>query len=337
MAITQIPWTTNFGRTYKITFGTREVEYSSVTSPETVVAPLTVESTRVTTDAMPSDAVSIDNLVDPRGFTFNFESQQVASSNGADSERSNLTLYNLDEESERVLLQPNCVVQVEAGYEGQLTLCYTGDVVSVTPQHNPPETSYKIQLSAAGNAVRNQMINTHYDESISQQDIIKDMALRFSGTSLATYGLNDLSDKYKTGGTGATGSLITNFDAHMQAKGLEYTFSNNKMYIIPYRIKGADWDTFSRTNYTLDADSIKNISDSSDNTKKSDTDTQSKIKKYQINTYYLPVEVGQIVTVPTTEYLKEYAGTYIVKGRRVILQSKGNAWDVVLEVEQIAN
>jgi len=333
----RIPWETNFGRTYRITFGTREVKYRSVTVPDAVVFPLKLTSTTTVTEAMPSDALVIDNLSDPRGFTFNFESQQVASSSGADSEKSNLTLFNLDDESKRVLFQPNCVITVEAGYEGQLTLCYTGDVTSITPIHSPPDISYKIQLSAAGNAIRNQMVNTHYDESISKKDIILDMAQQFAGTSLATYGLNDLNDRYKTGGTGFSGSMITNFDGYMRSQGLEYTFSNNKLFIIPYRLKGEDWVSFKRTNFTLDPDSIKQISDSSDNTKKSSSDVQAKIKKYQINTYYSPIEVGQVVTVPTSEYLKKYAGTYIVKGRRVILQSKGNAWDMVLEVEQVAN
>lgn len=335
MAIDNIPWDTNFDRTYRITFGTREIEYNSVTTPDDVVFPLKKTSTTTITDAVPSDALFLDNLTDPRGFTFLFETQQVASSKGSDSERTNLTLFNLDEESIRVLFQPDAVVMIEAGYQGQLTLCYTGDVSNITPSINPPDTSYKIQLVAAGNAIRNKMINTHYDENVSEKDIILDMAQQFSGTSLATYGLNDYSGRYKTGGTGFSGSMITNFDNYMQSKNLEYTFSNNKLYIIPYRIKGADWDDFKRTNYTLSEGSIKKVSDMSDNTKKSSKEVQAQVKKYRVNTYYLPIEVGQIVTIPDGVNLSEYAGTYIVKGRRVILQSKGNAWDVVLDVEQL--
>ncbi len=283
----------------------------------------------------PSDAVVIDNLTDRKGFTFRFESNQIASSSGASSERSNLILHNLSEEALRVLYQDNAVVIIEAGYEGKTTLCYTGDVVSIQPNRNLPDISYKIQLASEANAVRNTMINTHYDESISTGDIIKDMATRFPSTSLATYGLDDYYSRYKTGGTGFTGSLITNFDNYCRKNNLQYTLSNSKLIIIPFRLKGKDFDTFKSTNFTLAEDSIKHVAPVLDTTKVGNESAQSKIRKLQINTFYLPVEIGQFVTIPYSESLKKYAGTYMVKGRRVILESKGNAWDVVLEVEEL--
>lgn len=327
---TAIPWKNNFQRTYKITIGVRE--YTETKVPPSIVAP---EYRTENETVVPSDAVTFDNLEDPRGFHFKFESQQVASNKGASSENTTLTLHNLTEEVKRILTLPNCVVIIEAGYEGKLTLCYTGDVVSVTPQRNLPDISYRIQLGAEANAVRNTMIATHYDESISEQDIIIDMAGRFSGMSLATYGLDEYSDKYKTGGTGFTGSLVTNFDQYLKKKGLEYTITNSKIYIIPFRIRGKDYADFARTNYTLSEDNIKNISEASDKTRKSNSEVQNKVKKIQINTFYLPIEIGQFITIPNDESLRPYQGTYIVKGRRVILESKGNAWDVVLEAEEL--
>lgn len=336
---TAIPWSNNWQRTYKITLGVREYTPPAEYAPEALAAvtgstyQLQIKSEG---DTIPSEAFTIDNFDDPRGFNFEFENQQVASSAGASTENSHLTLYNLSDEAKRIINQPNCICIIEAGYEGKTVKCYTGDIVSVTPSRNPPDISYRIQLSAQGNVVRNTMINAHYDESLSEKDIIMDMAKRFSGTSLASYGLSDLEDRYKTGGTGATGSLITNFDAHMKKNGLEYTFSNNKLFIIPYRLQGVDYDRFSRTNYTLSEGNIKSVAPVNDFTKKSSDDPQNKIKKLQVNTFYLPIDVGQFITIPTTDTLKEYAGTYIVKGRRVILQSKGNAWDIVLNVEELS-
>lgn len=330
---TTIPWSNNFNRTYKITIGVRE--YTKVHIPTSIVSP-EFAAKSVNESVIPSDAVTMDNLTDPRGFSFRFESQQVASSSGASSENTNLILYNISDEVKRILTLPNCIVIIEAGYEGKLTLCYTGDVVSITPQRNTPDIAYRIQLAAEGNAIRNTMISTHYDESISEQDIIIDMAGRFSGMSLATYGLSEYSDRYKTGGTGFTGSLVTNFDQYLKKKGLEYTITNNKMYIIPFRIRGEDYDAFARTNYTLSESNIKNIVETSDKTRKSNDEVQNKIKKVQVNTFYIPVEIGQFITIPEEETLKPNQGTYIVKGRRVILESTGNAWDVVLEAEELS-
>jgi len=330
----QIPWKSNWNRTYRITLGVREYYKPDYIIPSTIVSP-EFAIPENNGDTIPSDAFEMSNLEDPRGFTFSFDSQQIASSNSASSERSSITLHNLSEEAKRVLFQPNCVCIVECGYEGKLTKTYTGDVVSVLPLRNPPDIAYKIQLSAQGNAIRNTMINTHYDESMSKRDVIIDMAKRFPATSLATYGLEELKGKFKTGGTGATGTLITHWENLMNYYNLEYVMSNNKMYIIPYRLKGKDYDDFARTNFTLDPDSIKNVIDRSDYTKKSSDEPQNKIKKLQINTFYLPIEIGQFITIPTTDVLKEFSGTYIVKGRRMILQSKGNAWDVVLDIEDL--
>lgn len=330
----QIPWENNWNRTYRITLGVREYVKANYLTPELVFTKW-FNVPEDTGDTIPSDAFTVDNLEDPRGFTFSFESQQVASSSGSSSERSTLILHNLSVEAKRILLQPNCICIIEAGYEGKLVKCYTGDVVSVTPTRNLPDITYNIQLAAEGNAVRNTMINTHYEEAMSTEDIIMDMAKRLPAVSVATYGLSEYSDRYKTGGFGFTGQLVHHFDRMMRKHNLEYAFSNNTIYIIPFRLKGADYDDFARTNYELSADSIKLVTDSSDNTKVGSADPQSKVKKLQVNTFYLPVEVGQFITIPTTDVLKEFAGTYIVKGRRIILQSTGNAWDVVLAVEEL--
>jgi hypothetical protein len=259
----------------------------------------------------------------------------MASSQGSDSEDTYLSLFNLNEEEKQILLQPNCVVIVEAGFQGNTALCYTGDVVDVTPLKRPPDVEYRIKLSSGGSSIKDTMINSHYDESISDQDIIRDMGGRFSGLALGTYGLETANGQYKTGGRGFTGSLITNFDKMMARYNLEYSVINGKIVIIPFRWVGEDWSKFQRTNYILNADSIKKITSTSDSRGVSSDDTQAKVKKLQINAFFIPVEIGQFVTIPSDEYNKEFAGTYIVKGRRVILQSKGNAWDVVLEVEEV--
>lgn len=335
---TQLPWSSNWGRSYKVTIGVHEYDaggkvieggYKKV--PTSIAIPYS-DLPKTPSNIIPSKAVFLDNLTDTRGFTFTFETQQMASTKGEASEKSNLTLYNLSSEVVDILNTPNCICIIEAGYEGKTTLCYTGNVVSVLPIRNPPDTTYKVQLTSAGTAIRNTMINTHYDEDMSTKEVVLDMARRFPATAVTTYGLDSQTDRYKTGGRGFTGSLIDNFSKLAREQGLEYIFTNEKIAIIPFKFTSKDKETFLTTNYTLSEGSIKNISRVSDNTKVGNEDIKSKVKKLQINTYYIPVEVGQVITIPKTN---EYLGTYIVKGRRVILQSKGNAWDVVLNVEEI--
>lgn len=331
-----IPWEENWQPTYKITFGTREriKEKKNYTIPASI-ARVGEQSNNISDKIIPSEAITLSNLNDIRGFTFEFESNQVASSAGSSSEASNLTLYNLTEEQVKLLNKDGCVFHIELGFQGKTALAYIGDVVDVVPVHSPPQVAFNITLSAGSLAMGNTMINTVYDESLSEQDIIIDMVGRFSGLSLGSYGLEQQSNYYRTGGTGFTGSLVTNFDRIMAKNNLQYSVMNGKVVIIPYRLRGADYDHFARTNYTLDIDSIKSITESSDRRGQDSSDAKSNVRKLTVNTFFLPVEIGQFITIPSHPSTEHYAGTYVVKGRRIIAQSQGGAWDIVLDVESI--
>ncbi|CAM0043771.1 baseplate hub [Vibrio phage K460] len=326
-----VPWEENWGISYRITFGTRE----SVTYvvPPAIVSPefSKPEDNQV---QVPSQALVKHNLDDPRGFQMEFESSQMATSKGSESEESSLTLYNLSVEELRVINLPNCVFMVEAGFQGKVVLCYTGDVVRVDTDSYPPDVSYRITLSAAGSAMKDTMVNTHYDEGMSAKDVIIDMAGRFSGLAIGSYGLESESNYYRTGGRGFTGDLVTNFDRQMAKYNLQYAVVNGKVAIIPYRWKPEDLSKFNKTNFNIPAENIKGITEVKDNTGQSNDEVNNNLKTIQVNTLFLPVEIGQFITVPDSDYTKEFRGTYVVEGRRFILETDGG-WDVVLQCKEV--
>lgn len=335
--MSNLKWSENFSRSYRISIGTREVTQAKYTINASVVDVSKVQDSDYET--IPSNARKLSNLPSDdaplRGFTFKLNATHKASKQGSDGEISVLDLYNLDNDLISVINQDKCVVIVEAGYQGKVELAYSGDVIKVEPFSQGADIVYRLHVKSGAFDMRNTMATLNYDESLSMEDIIIDMFGRLPNSVLGTYGISDLREENKTGGRGFTGSLISNIDKLAEQYNLNWSHFNGKIVIIPYRLLGEDYDTFARTNYNLPIDTIKSISDAADKQNKGSNDVKSKLRKLQINTFYIPIEIGQFVTIPKSEYTKDYYGTYQVKGRRLILESQGNAWDVVLEVDEL--
>lgn len=336
--MSNLKWSENWNKSYRITIGTREYQKQLYTIQQDIVAisrPLT-DADEVT---VPSDARILSNLEEDgksrRGFTFKFDGVQSLSTSGSNSEKSWLTLYNLDEDMIKVLNLDNCLVIIECGYGGQVELAYSGDVVEVLPHKEGSDDVYRIKCASGAQAMRNTTVSTHYDESLSQRDVIIDMVGRFPGTALGSVGLEDLNDHYRTGGNSFVGTLVTKVDNQMAKHNLSWSHFNGKIVIVPFRLKGEDYNHFSRTNYNIPAESLKSIKAVSQKQGVSTEDSKSKLRHLQVNTFFIPVELGQFITIPDETYTENFSGTYQVKKRRLVLQSKGNAWDVVLEVEEV--
>lgn len=332
-----LPWSENYSRAYKVTVGTRDYIASDYTQAASVIKPKKVLSTgeRV----IPGNARVMSNIVsegyDPRGFTFRLNTVQKVSEKASEAETTQLDLYNIDNDLIQVINHDKCIVIVEAGYQDKVELAYTGDVRRVEVFRQGTDVIHRLHCGSGAIAMRNTIATLSYDEALSAEDIMVDMVGRLPGTALGTYGLSQLKDEKKTGGRGFTGNLITNIDRMASEYNLNYAHFNGKIVIIPYRMIGQDYTTFSRTNYNLPPEILKKVSDVSDKKNKGTTDTKSKLRKLQVNTFFIPIDLGQFITIPNTEYTKEAFGTYQVKGRRVILESTGNAWDVVLEVDEL--
>ena len=117
---------------------------------------------------------------------------------------------------------------------------------------------------------------------------------------------------------------------------MSYAHLNGKIVITPYRLKGKDKSLFARTNYTLDPLSIKRIDPVIERNDIGSKSTKSKLRNLQLTAYYLPVEVGQFITIPLGEDTKDVAGTYQVTTKRTSLSTVlSGDWSVSLIVKEV--
>jgi hypothetical protein len=333
-----LPWKENWSRAYKVTVGTREITHEAYTQREDVfsIGKVTAFDERT----VPSDAVTMGNIESEgfklRGFTFKLNSIQAAKEQGSDGETTQLDLYNLNDEVIRIINKEGCVVIVEAGYQDKTELAYSGDVKRVESFRQGVDVIHRLHCGSGAFAMRNTLANLAYDENVDVADTFKDLCSRLPGTAVSDAGLAGLKGNTKTGGRYFTGTLIDNINKVAAEHNLNYAHYNGKIVIIPYRLTEEDYTSFARTNYNLTPDVIKKISETTDKQDFGANDTTTKLRKLQINTFFIPVDIGQFVTIPDTKYTTQYAGTYQVKKRRTILESFGNAWDVVLEVDEVS-
>ncbi len=333
-------WTENWNRSYKISIGWREYTVANYT----VEAVGVVDITKVTEDdytTVPSDARILGNLesedFDTRGFTFSFDTQQTLSKESNDDENTILKLFNIDDDLITTLNHDNCIVIVEAGYQGYVEQVYSGDVVKVNNSRQGSDHVYEIHLRSGARDVKNTYSSLSYAETMSDKDIIKDLVSRFPNTTLGTIGLEDLSSTYKTGGRTFYGQHIDNLMQIFSEHSLTYVHTNGKINIVPLRLVENDenYENFSKTNYEIPENAFKTIGKVINNSGIGTADSKASKTVLNITTFFLPVEVGQFITIPSGDYVGDYKGTYKVTSRRISLNSSGGAWDSVLEVESI--
>ncbi len=334
-----ILWRDNWEKSYKLSIGTRPYTPEQYTVQELKAIPTSLQRPASSYDGqtIPSNAVEMGNIVadgfDRRGFSFKFNYTNKLSAKGGDSETTVLEIYNPSKKLVEIMTQDRAVVILELGYEQKVALEYSGDIVKVSSRENGADTIYRVLCASGALAMRNTLVNLHYAETVSEQDAILDMIGRFPGTAIGTYGMDDLSGRFRTGGRNFTGSLVTNFDNIMAKNNLSYAHLNNKIVITPYRLLGEDYDRFARTNYTFPVNAIKKITDITKTGDIGSSDINSKLRELQVNVFYTPVELGQFITIPDSEATREYAGTYQIQSKRTVAETTpSGGWDTVLGV-----
>jgi len=340
----------NWQKSYKIQFGVPEYTeddyiFDALSSNFTNIFlgfKNTPEGTKIVVDShtVPENAVTMSNLKEDgnslRGFTFSLDSTRKASTGGnSKGEKSTLQLYNLNKESIDLLNTDNCIMRISAGYGGKTSLCYSGDVVEVLPSRSGNDLKQIIRLQDGATSSKNTAGTVVFDEDMSEKEMIIDLASRFPDASLGFLGLDKLDLKYTTGGQSYQGFLDEIFNKVMARNNLTYTRYNGKINIFPYSIDqaSADFTRLAANTYTLTADTVKSITPASKNGKKKTLETKTKTG-INVNTNYIPIELGQFFTIPE-DVDNKYKGTYLVTGIRTILKSHGNDWDVVLVGESI--
>lgn len=336
----ELPWKENWEPSYRITVGVKP-EVDSYTQQELTTIPQLLQRKELVqgVETKPAYSKFISNLVedgyDRKGYSFSFDGSNSLSKNGSDSENSTLELWNINQEFIDIISTEGAVVLIEAGYQQKVVQFYVGDIVSVRTRRDREGTVHIIKCAAAAHAAKNTVVNLNYPEDVSEKDVIIDMAGRFSGTAIGTVGLEDVKDRYRTGGRTLVGSLVTNFDKIMAKHNLSYAHLNGKIVIVPYRLKGQDYSDFIKTNFTLPLDTIIEIEDTTDKAATGSKDVKAKQRELTLNTFFLPVELGQCVTIPDNDLTKDYKGTYLVKANRSLLDTVSNTWVSVLKLESL--
>lgn len=324
-----LKWDENWLRSYRITFGTREVVlddfYYNV--PSNLARPKTQGTTPDT--VIPSDSISLSNLQsdgqDLRGFYFEFESNLSFESDSASSEDTSIRLKNLPKSVINFMDKEDCLVMVELGYGGEVEVAYTGDLVTYDVNRQGADLEYVIKLSSGSVNKRSTVVNTSYEKGISEKKIIEDLASKFSNTSVVTVGLEDLDKRVTRTKRTFTGDLITNFEALLDRYQLNYAQQNGKIVVIPYRLKSSTVEDLSVKNFELNPPLIHTISDIVDRSGESNTSKKNKKSKIKVTTPYIPIELGQAFTIvpEDSEYLLDFSGTFLLKARKIYASRDG--------------
>lgn len=336
----------NWDRKYRVVFGTPDIDtyvYRNVVATG-IVKVGGVEHKIYDGSTIPSNAVSMSNIVgedDYVGYQFQFKLESVrgmTKSATSSSEKTTLTLYNINQNAIDILNQNGCVVRVYAGYANtELTLAYSGDVTKVTPKYSENDITYQIKCKDGANDSKNTKASIDYSDTMNEKDLILDIINRFPTASRGIIAVDNVDENYVTGGYSHQGPLVDALDYIIYRNNLKCGWFNGRINIVPYEITDGikDYDNLLVTVFSLRPDIIKDISyvNETSNTATNDSTGKAKIA---VNTYYIPVEVGQLITISnmdgteTINRLTEFVGTYNVTGIKTRLDSYGNNWDVAL-------
>lgn len=96
-----------------------------------------------------------------------------------DSESNNsatISVYNLSPQSLAVLMQDNCVIDLQAGYEGDLSTIISGTVSRIYTEHDGCDVCTKIDIIDGLTATRDTNVSISYRGSINGKKILADAA-----------------------------------------------------------------------------------------------------------------------------------------------------------------
>ncbi|MEF1284391.1 hypothetical protein QTN94_10540 [Vibrio sp. M250220] len=326
-------WQEYWGISYRISFGIN-TSLKSNNIDGAIAAPEKQDRDLQELFVLPSKHYVKHNLDDPRGFTFEFEGQQIASAHGNTTEQQILSLYNLSKEEVAELSDPRCVVQIEAGWQGKVVPVFFGTVKRIKTTGLPPDLRYDISLSSAGMQFNNTLLNVRYAEGLSEADVVRDL-IKKGGLNAGTLVINHLEQKkLRSGGRGYREKVDTALNRTLDKHDLIYSVVNGKVNIFPKLWQPIHNDsTLTRTVYDIPVEAIKQITDVTENEMVTEDMGEATARTLTLNMLYENINIGDFITIPNSDYTKEFTGSWIVTGRRTILQSVG-AWDIVLQVEE---
>ena len=319
----------NWNRSYRIVFGTPNVSDADYFKSGTISPSITASSNQ----NIPSNAITISNLATEgraiRGFNFSLSSKRKLASKSKNTEKTTVTLLNLSPDMVSLLHKKHCLIQISAGYNENVSVIYKGYVVDVLVSRTATDVAYSIICKDTGVDIVKAKSTVSIPEKYNAQQALKMLAKLYpSVTSVTIYG-SDLSSKYSSGGWSIDGKVSAEMDKMCKKYGMEYAIQNGQMVIMPKTLTQGSKDSIRlvKNNYTFTEDIIKSV------TKTKSTKKASAVPQYKnvtVRTYLVPFSFSQVFTLPTSDYY-DVSGTYRPKVISYDLNSRGNAWDVIIE------
>lgn len=320
---------TNWGRSYKITFGTPEITPSNFYQSGSKMPGITPLASQY----IPSNAISISNLeVDnsaKRGFHFSLSTKRKLSEKSKDAETSSVTLYNISPTMVALLHKKYCILQVEAGYNEKTALIYKGFVVDILVSRTSTDVAYKIVCKDSAIDTTKAKCSVNIPEKYNAKEALTTLSSLFPTVSSPLVYASFLEEKYAAGGFCFDGKVSSEMERFCKQYKLVYALQNGKMVLLPKNlVQGSkDYNNLVGNNYNFSEDNLKSVTKTK--TTKSSA-TTPEYKNVTIKTYLVPFSFSQVFTLPVSDYY-EMSGTFRPKTIAYSLDSRGSDWDVIIE------
>ncbi len=187
--------------------------------------------------------LQIDDLeIDPRieadlGLRVTF---RVERSTDKEHNKAEVEVYNLGQKTRDRLTNHNVTMKFEAGYQNQLGLVFTGNIIPSGVSHikQGPDWVSKFQAGDGENGLRTSRVNESFGPNTRLTHVIEKLAGKFQGVSVdkakARIKKGDFSGAFKefAGGFNAAGELRTEFDRTMKTAGLTWSIQNGELQLL---------------------------------------------------------------------------------------------------------
>ena len=100
----------------------------------------------------------------------------VSKSVGADQNRIDCTIYGLSEQTRTRMMEPDQVIQIEAGYVDGTEVLAIGDITRAVVEYAPPEIRMVIEAGDGARALRDRKVNLSFAAGASVQRVLDAIA-----------------------------------------------------------------------------------------------------------------------------------------------------------------
>lgn len=153
-----------------------------------------------------------------------------ASNNKEQTNSAAIEVYNLSEESLRMLETDFPVAVFSAGYEGNVKRLFAGEVVELSTRMNGPDRVTQILMGSGYVALTQVILNKVIPPGKTIKDVIEEVRKELPGVSRGVYAGTNINNTVVYG-YGATGTAKEILNELARAHSIEWRVDNNVLYV----------------------------------------------------------------------------------------------------------